>query len=188
MTEIITLSGSKLFAWDGHDIILGCLCSRLTFIQPVRKAIKHNSLFTSGNQADRSALYCCSVVHVVFKYEDLDREMQNREPLLLSVSLYVDNNCYMYYWRAPKYKFSANLGLLFLSLCISYPYIHTAPSILWPLTTTWFTPPHWGECWGCTTAQRNLSQMSVWHKRWRVIMTYIDFVTFIWITFLTWVL
>lgn len=73
----------------------GCL----TFVEPVSKAIKHNSLFASGNKADCSALYCCSVIDVVFKYEDLDREMQNGEPWLLSASLYFDNSRYMYYWR-----------------------------------------------------------------------------------------
>lgn len=56
--------------------------SRLTFIQPVGEAIKDNSLLPGGNQADHSALHRRSVVNVVFKNEDLDRETQNREELL----------------------------------------------------------------------------------------------------------
>lgn len=77
----MTLSWALLYFW--------CHCCPLTLIQPVSKPIEDDSLLTSGNQADRSALYCCSIVDVVFKYEDLDREMQKGEPSLVSVSLYV---------------------------------------------------------------------------------------------------
>lgn len=59
------------------DLVKGAF-SHLTFIQPVSEAIKHNSLLPRGNQADHSALHRGSVVNVVFKYEDLDREPQNR--------------------------------------------------------------------------------------------------------------
>lgn len=82
VTEI--LCGVPLHAQDRHDSIFYDYWICRTFIEPVSKAIKHNSLFTSGDQADRSALYCCSVVDVVFKYEDLDREMQKGEPLLFT--------------------------------------------------------------------------------------------------------
>lgn len=57
-------------------------CGRLTLIQPVSEAVEDNPLLASGNQADRSALYRCLVVDVVFKYEDLDRGVQ-------SISLFI---------------------------------------------------------------------------------------------------
>lgn len=66
--------------------VCGRVRRRLTLIQPVGKAVEHDSLFTGGNQADRSVIHRRSVVDVVFKYEDLDREMKAEERSV-SVSL-----------------------------------------------------------------------------------------------------
>ena len=64
------------------------VCRCLTLVQPVSKAVEDDSLFTRGNQADRSVIYCWSVEDIVFKYEDLDKEKQKEGPTLVSVSLY----------------------------------------------------------------------------------------------------
>lgn len=61
--------------------------SCLTFIQPVREAIKHSSFLPGGNQADHSALHRRSVVNVVFKNKDLDRGTQNSVVILLEPDL-----------------------------------------------------------------------------------------------------
>lgn len=92
------------FSSDITDRNLNLLDLVLTFIQPIGKAIKHNFLFPGGNQADGSALHRCSVVDVVFKNEDLERETHRGEWLLLSVGCKVEgSNWDMCLHRADSY-------------------------------------------------------------------------------------
>lgn len=44
----------------------------ITFIEPVSQAVEDHALLPGRNQADGATLYCCSVVDVVLKYEDLE--------------------------------------------------------------------------------------------------------------------